>query len=209
MIIKVSGIQPIEASSCAAYASSSVAQVAEVTIPTDVGGNLDGKYFTLWGANNAVGYYVWFNETTATAPDPQTLVPELANMTGIEVAYTAADTGTVIAAVADGLIQAKAEFVTAVATAAKIVITNAAAGGCWAPADGVSGYESGISPITVTAEGFTAFDDTNLKMYKIIGKIADHKQYWFGGEYREDANKKTDITIIVPERRIEYFAEYV
>lgn len=84
---------------------------------------LGGQYFNLWSANDAVAYYVWFDENNTDTD------PAVVGKTAIEVNYAASASATAIASAAAAAIAAVTGFI-ATASGTKVTITRTAVGSC-------------------------------------------------------------------------------
>jgi hypothetical protein len=91
-------------------------EVTGMGIEDVIGNSLDSKYFTLWSANNAEQYYVWFNSGAALDPAP-------IGMIGIEVAYQSNESKHVLSYRIAKAINNIPDFA-AEAHAASVIITN-------------------------------------------------------------------------------------
>jgi hypothetical protein len=122
------------------------AEVTNVTM-TLGGAGLDGatgKYWTLWSANDAAQYYVWYNVTDGIPPvDPAPL-----GMTGVEVQVLLADTPAQVAVKTAAALDALAAFSVPVPAAATITVTNAGTG----PSTDAADVDAGVS-VSVTTQG--------------------------------------------------------
>ena len=112
-----------------------VAQVSLITAIADVGGALDGKYFLISSANDAIDYYVWINV------DAGGNNPLVANRTGIAVGVTTGDAASVVAGAVVTAVDGVADF-GATAIGADITITNADDGRSTEIADFNTGFTS-------------------------------------------------------------------
>lgn len=124
------------------------AQVATITCVADVADSLDGKYFFIYTALNAIKYHVWFNTSVGSATDP---APggSTALVVALTTGATAGAVATAVAAALDGL----AGFV-ATASGAVVTCTNASVGYATKPHEGVG---SGFT-FDLTTEGDSAVD---------------------------------------------------
>lgn len=126
-----------------------VAEVTEVTM-TLGGAGLDGatgKYWTIWSANDAVQYYVWYNVTDGTPPaDPAPL-----GMTGVEVQVLSADTPAQVATKTALALDALAAFACPAPAGTTIEVTNAATG----PTTDAADVDASVL-VSVTAQGDNA-----------------------------------------------------
>lgn len=123
-------------------AQSAMASAASsnITLVADSSGSLNSTYFTFNSANDAFGYYVWYNINSAGVD------PAVAGRTGIQVAgatgATAATLATATAAAintATALQSSPPSYVTAaVASSTHVVITNIQYGKCTGAADGTA-----------------------------------------------------------------------
>ncbi len=98
-----------------------VAEVSTVQCRADSGDDLDGKYFVLYSANDAIKYHVWY-DTPAGAGDPAP-----AGSTGIQVSIIQGETADNVATKTATAIDAVGAF-GAVASTDTVTITNAANG---------------------------------------------------------------------------------
>jgi len=124
------------------------AQVETVTCVADVADSLDGKYFFIYTALNAIKYHVWYNTSGGSATDPNP-----GGSTAVVVAITTGDTASTIATATASAIDALAGFVST-ASSAVVTITNASNGYSSGPHEGVG---TGFS-FAVSTEGDTAAD---------------------------------------------------
>lgn len=124
------------------------AQVQTVTCIADVANSLDGDYFLIYTANNAIKYHVWFNTSGGSATDPNP-----GGSTAVEVALTTGATASAVATAVAAALDALAGFV-ATANQAVVTVTNAASGYASQAHEGVG---TGFS-FALTTEGNTAAD---------------------------------------------------
>lgn len=117
-----------------------VAQIQTITCVADDDDSLDGKYFFLYSALNAIKYHVWFNTDggSATDPDPG---GSTAQSVALSTDDTAGSVATALASAIDGL----AGF-TASANGSVVTVTNAAAGYATPAHEGVgTGFSFSLS----------------------------------------------------------------
>ena len=129
--------------SLAARVVDSVQEVATVLCVADVADSLDGTYFILYSALDAIKYHVWINTSVGPAVDPAP-----AGSTPIEVAVTTNDSAANVATAVKNAIDAEADFGAAVSTAT-VTITNAANGNSTDVAD----FDTGFTTFTTTIQG--------------------------------------------------------
>jgi len=112
-----------------------------VTCPQDDGGSNDyeGTYFLLDAPDGSL-YYVWFDE------DADPTDPAIAGRTGVEIDYSANDTGTTIAGKIETAIHALGDF-TASSAAAVATINYSMS------------FSSGTSPVTMALLEDADYDD--------------------------------------------------
>lgn len=124
------------------------AMVQTITCVADASDSLDGKYFLIYTATNAIKYHVWFNTSGGSAvdPNPGGSTAVVVNLT------TGANAATVATAVA-AAIDALAGFVST-ATGAVVTVTNASSGYASLSHEGVG---SGFT-FALTTEGDLAAD---------------------------------------------------
>jgi len=103
--------------------SWSAQEVTSVVTVADVADSLDGKYFTINSANDAIAYYCWMDGAVAADPAP-------AGKTAIPVAYTTGDSAATIAGLIVTAVDAVADFHAKIDPCdnTKVIIQNAAIG---------------------------------------------------------------------------------
>ncbi len=130
----------------AAHEKSSIAEVSEVTTVADVGGNLDGTYFTLSAPSE--DFYVWFNSTDISGLSD----PGLSGVTGLQVDFANNDAAATIAAAINAVVDAQALLNSSVAGDI-VTISNRDQGAVTDIADGLSGNATGFSFLITTQGG--------------------------------------------------------
>lgn len=130
----------------AAHEKSSIAEVSEVTTVADVGGNLDGTYFTLSAPSE--DFYVWFNSTDISGLSD----PGLSGVTGLQVDFANNDAAATIAAAINAVVDAQALLNSSVAGDI-VTISNRDQGAVTDIADGLSGNATGFSFLVTTQGG--------------------------------------------------------
>jgi hypothetical protein len=115
-----------------------VNQVINVATVADVAGSLAGKYFTLWDANNAVEYYVWYIVSgVGTDPAP-------AGMTGIPVNINTNDSANTVALKTSNTLNVYSFDFVATSSTNNVMITNANEGIANDPTPGTSGFTTTV-----------------------------------------------------------------
>lgn len=123
-------------------------QVQTITCIADVADALDGDYFFIYTALNAIKYHVWFNTSGGAAVDPAP-----GGSTAVVVALTTGDTASAVATAVASALDGLAGFV-ATANGPIVTVTNASAGYASQAHEGVG---TGFS-FALTTEGDTAAD---------------------------------------------------
>jgi hypothetical protein len=148
------------------------AQVASITAVADVSDSLDGKYFYIYSASNAIKYHVWFNTSGGSAVDPAP-----GGSTAVVVALTTNATASAVATATASALDALAGFVST-ASGSVITCTNASAGYATEPHDG--GAACGFS-FDVTTFGNASADvgyiagDISVKLEEQLADITAHQ----------------------------------
>lgn len=218
MLIKVVGYPIIRASAMIDYTNTPVAQITDIKVRADVGGDLNNTFFHMWSANNGTSHTFWFNV------DAGGTVPNLAFTTPQAVAISANDSAEVIEGVLVGVIDGLSDF-TAVAKSGEVgvvTVTNAANGGSDAPRDAWALNETDSAILAtgftfdVTTKGIAFTPPTNAKLIRITGKMhstkAEHRTKVRGGQggpttYVESPFNYSDVEVIVQEQQIVYVLE--
>jgi len=208
MYVKVSGYQPISTTTFEDYTTTPAAQVTKLTVNTaDVSDSQSGKYFLINSANNETRYYAWLYIASASTVDPGTVsANNLQNLTGIKVTILTNATTSDIGLALRTAIGALGDFSTGGATTV-CDVTNASNGE-------VTLASNVTTDLTIanTTPGVSAIPSTNLKLYHIVGTIPNNSEV-FGGKGNPNVleavpNATYSVDIIVPEKRIEYIAEF-
>lgn len=139
------------------------AEVTTIQTIADVGGALDGTYFTINSALDAVQYYVWMN-VDAGGNDPAPT-----GLTGVAIAVTTGDSAATIASAIQTALDALGGFGAAVSTDT-VTVTNAVTGGTTDAADVDSGFT-----IAVTTQGVSAVSGYGSSK-TFVGQLADAKR---------------------------------
>ena len=134
------------------------AQVSTITCAADSTDSLDGKYFYIYTASNAIKYHVWYNTSGGSAVDPNP-----GGSTAVVVAITTNDTASAVATATASAIDGLAGF-TASASSGVVTMTNASSGYATEPHDG--GAASGFS------FSATTWGNTSANIGFIAGDIA-------------------------------------
>lgn len=115
-----------------------VNQVINIATVADVTGNLAGKYFTMWDANNATEYYVWYIVSgVGTDPAPT-------GMTGIPVNIDTNDSANTIALKTSNNINIYSFDFSSTSSTNNIVVTNANEGISNNPTNATSGFTTTV-----------------------------------------------------------------
>lgn len=139
---------PYLASGSQPQSVSPSANVTDITCAADSSGSRNNTYFTFYTAGDLRGYYVWFNINSAGTD------PEVAGLTGIEVAGATDATATTLGGAARTAIAASsaADYVTISGATSHVIITQNNPGTLTAAANGAGGSSAGAS-FSVTAAG--------------------------------------------------------
>lgn len=116
-----------------------VNQVINVTTVADVAGNLAGKYFTFWNANNTIEYYVWYS-VSGVGTDPM-----LSGLTPIPVDINTNDSANTIALKTSNNINVYSFDFSSGESTNNIIITNTNEGISNAPGNGTSGFTTSVT----------------------------------------------------------------
>lgn len=139
---------PYIASGSQPATTSPSANVTDITCAADSAGSRNDTYFVFYTAGNLRGYYVWFNINSAGTD------PEVAGLTGIEVAGATNANATTLGGAARTAIAASsaASYVTVSGATSHVILTQLNPGTLTAAANGAGGASAGAS-FSVTAAG--------------------------------------------------------
>lgn len=97
-------------------------EVTTILCVADVADNLNGKYFLIWSANNAIKYKVWYKTGAALSE------PVVADSVGAQVTVATGATAAQVATATALVLDALAAFAAPAPGAATITVTNSAQG---------------------------------------------------------------------------------
>jgi hypothetical protein len=130
--------QTVTSGTVSIVVGSDAAQVDDVTLRDDVGGDLNNTYWYLYSAKNATAYVVWYNVAAGgTNPYPNT-ASSVIPATTIEVSIGAGISAAAVATATQAAIDAaaSADFTIPVPVGDTLTITQTANGYATAPTDG-------------------------------------------------------------------------
>lgn len=158
---------------------SSVAKVNTITCAADSSNSLDGDYFYLYSATDTTAYYVWYNTSGGSAPDPAP-----AGFTEIEVAITTNDTAAAVATATSAAINSVAgtDFTSTVVNSTTVQVTNDAKGSATSAVAGASapnGFTYNIEKNTVqcVADSSNSLDGDYFVLYSANDATKYHVWY--------------------------------
>lgn len=142
------------ASAFAPHEKREISEVSIVTTVADIGGSLDGTFFTLFSGKDVVQYYVWFDASDISGSND----PGISGATGIQINYLTGDSSTSIATALNTVLDAHADFNSSLGvlsgTADEVTISAVVAGSATDLSDGVgSGLATGFDFIVSTQGG--------------------------------------------------------
>lgn len=117
----------------------------QVTMVADTSDSLNGRYFTLWNANNQTQYYIWYKTSGGTTSDPA-----VAGATGVEVFINTNDSANTVASKTNDAINTLliTDFTSLVSTN-NIQVQNSVAGATNNPGAGTSGFTVAVATVGV------------------------------------------------------------
>lgn len=139
-------------------ADPGAAEATEVMTVADVSGSLDGTYFTISSALDAVDYYVWIDVDNG-GNDPAPI-----GLTGIQVPITSDLNAAGVAQAVRAAVDAEADFLAVLVASDTVKITNAAIGVTTDAADNDTGFS-----ISVVEQGSAA--DPTLSESNIVARF--------------------------------------
>ena len=201
MIVKIKGNTQIIASSVEAYSPTPAAAVNTIDTIGDSSGNLGGKYFHCFSADDATVFTFWVN---VSGGNQKPNVSGLGNTKIIEVAISTDDTADAVATALRTAIGGEADFSTGGLTN-QVIVTNAANGASTNPRDGTQSAATGFV-YTNTTKGKTALGSGSFLI--ITGYQHDLSSKQDNGAYGPiEFARSQDFTLIVPETSVTEIAE--
>lgn len=165
------------------YAGENKYQVQTITCVADVSDSLNSKYFFIYGDEDALKYYVWYD--TGAGVDPL-----ITGYTGVQVVISTNDTATAVATATATQLNLLAEF-SASSNLAEVAVTNATYG--WnSPA--AEGLGTGFTFEVDTQGEAQDSDSTYINIYSVEG------DYLYSND-QELVQFEPDIRRWIPEGR--------